>query len=212
MVNTATESFEDLARAHLNPLYNMAVRLVRQPQEAEDLVQETLIRAYRFFDRFEPGTNFKAWIFKILKNCFINRYRKTQREPDTIDMEGIQGGLDRFIPAGRLNGDSGEATPEQVFMSGVIDDEIEQALAGLPPDYRMVLIMAVVEEMSYKEIASALSIPIGTVMSRLHRARRQLQLSLLKYARKRGLVKELEGTPDRAGSGDVIEFSKKRKN
>lgn len=212
MVNTATESFEQLARAHLNPLYNMAVRLVRQPAEAEDLVQETLIRAYRFFDRFEPGTNFKAWLFRILKNCFINRYRKSQREPDTVDMEGIQGGIERFIPAGRLAADSSEANPEQVFMSGVVDEEIEQALESLPPDYRMVLIMAVVEEMSYKEIAATLSIPIGTVMSRLHRARRQLQLGLLQYAKKRGLVKEVAGARKGPGAGDVIEFSKRKKN
>ena len=148
--------------------------------------------------------------FCFFKNCFINRYRKNQKEPDTIDIEEIQGGLDRFMPAGQLAGSAEGADPEQIFMSGVIDEEVERALRDLPVEYRMVLIMAVVEGMSYKEIAAALSCPIGTVMSRLHRARRLMQLNLLKFAKKRGLVKEVDGSHEGGGSADVIDLSRFR--
>src|SRR5262249_10891332 len=152
--------------------------LTRQPQEAEDLVQETLLRAYRFFDKFERGTNFKAWVFRILKNAFINRYRKEQREPDVVDFSSIEEGLERLGDDMSPGAPEAPSDREQTLLKGTLDSEIETAIGELPAEYRMVLLMSVVEEMSYKEIASALSIPIGTVMSRLHRARRQLQARL----------------------------------
>ena len=209
---SSTEAFEDLARANVHTLYNMAVRLTRRPQEAEDLVQDTLLRAYRFFDRYEKGTNFKAWILKILKNAFINRYRSAQREPDTVDFEAIEEGLERLMrPAPGTA--SPPIDPEQIFMRGVVDAEIDEALDRLPPEYRMVFIMAVVEEMSYKEIASALSIPIGTVMSRLHRARRLMQGRLMDYARRRGLLPagQEAPAPEGAGGSNVIDIQSFRK-
>jgi RNA polymerase sigma-70 factor (ECF subfamily) len=197
------EDFEQLAQAHMSPLYSMAVRLTRHSQEAEDLVQETLMRAYRFFDKYEQGTNFKAWLFKILKNSFINRYRKAQKESDNVDFASIEDGLERLVDHSFREGHGG-ADPETIFMEGVLDGEIESALKALPEEYRMVLMMAVVEEMSYKEIAAALSCPIGTVMSRLHRARRLMQSRLVAYARKRGLVPPDTRSP--TGNGTIVDL------
>ncbi len=204
------ECFEEQVRTHLHSLYNMAMRLERRPQEAEDLVQETLLRAFRFFDRYEQGSNFKAWLFKILKNCFINRYRKNQKEPDTLDIEQVGGGLDRLAAPDQGAWGSWSADPEKIMMEGVLDEEIELAIRRLPPEYRMVLIMAVIEEMSYKEIAHAMSSPIGTVMSRLHRARRMVQGNLLEYARQRGLV-ENDSRID-PESKDIVDITRFRDN
>ncbi|MFQ5700817.1 MAG: sigma-70 family RNA polymerase sigma factor [Acidobacteriota bacterium] len=204
------ECFESLARAHLGLLYNMAVRLTRHPQDAEDLVQETLLRAYRFFDRYEPGSNFKAWLFKILKNSFINRYRKAQRGSETVDFSAIEDGLERLVDANFRAGHSGSADPEQVFMKGVVDGEIEEALEQLPAEYRMVLVMAVLEEMSYKEIAAALSCPIGTVMSRLHRARRLMQTRLLGFAQKHRLV-DLAEADESDEAGKILDMERFRR-
>ena len=201
-----SESFERLAQENLHPLYSMAVRLTRQPEEAEDLVQETLLRAYRFFDKFERGTNFKAWVFRILKNAFINRYRKEQREPDTVDFSSIEEGLERLVDDMAPGAPEAPPDPEQTLLKGTLDSEIETAIGELPAEYRMVLLMSVVEEMSYKEIASALSIPIGTVMSRLHRARRQLQAKLQEYGRSRGL----SGRDDRPRIVEIEKFRRRR--
>jgi len=208
-VSETREDFERLALAHMSPLYNMAVRLTRRPAEAEDLVQETLLRAYRFFDKYEQGTNFKAWLFRILRNAFINRYRKSTREPDTVEFGAIEEGLERIVDSSFRGTRAAGTDPEQVFMDGVVDSEIESVLAELPDEYRMVLVMAVVEEMSYKEIAAALSCPIGTVMSRLHRARRLMQAGLLEYARKRGLVPPGGATTGEPGA-DVVDIKRFR--
>ena len=210
MVETtrSVNSFEEMVKANIQPLYNIAMRLVRRPHEAEDLVQETLLRAFRFFDRYEPGSNFKAWLFKILKNCFINRYRKSQKEPDTIDIGQLQGGLDRLVSPGRTGPGSSSADPEKIFMEGVLDEEIELAIRRLPADHRMVLIMAVIEEMSYKEIAQAMSSPIGTVMSRLHRARRTVQANLLEYATQRGLLNGSRSKDRDGSSTGIIDIAK----
>jgi RNA polymerase sigma-70 factor (ECF subfamily) len=189
------------------------VRLTRNPQEAEDLVQDTLLRAYRFFDRYQPGSNFKAWLFKILKNSFINRYRKAQREANTVDFGAIEDGLERLVEVNFRADRSGWSDPEQLFMKGVVDSEIQSALEHLPPEYRMVLILAVIEEMSYKEIAAVLECPIGTVMSRLHRARRLMQTRLLGYARRRGLVSPPEdgAVNDQGRVIDIGRFRQKTK-
>ncbi|HKY31941.1 MAG TPA: sigma-70 family RNA polymerase sigma factor [Candidatus Polarisedimenticolia bacterium] len=201
-------TFEQLARSHMRPLYTMAVRLTHNPQEAEDLVQETLLRAYRFFDKYEQGSNFKAWLFKILKNSFINRYRKGQQQPETVDFGAIEDGLESLVDVSAQGGQPPSPDPEKSFFDGVVDSEIEDALAGLPPEYRMVFLMAVQEEMSYKEIAAALSIPIGTVMSRLHRARRLMQARLLEYARRRGLV---DPTAEPSRPPDVVDIGRFRR-
>jgi len=206
----ARGTFEQLAKSHMSALYNMALRLTRNPSEAEDLVQDTLLRAYRFFNRYEQGSNFKAWVFKILKNSFINRYRKDQQIPETVDFSAIEEGLERLVDESYREGGA-PADPEQVFLSGVVDHEIEEALQSLPEEYRMVFLMAVQQEMSYKEIAAALSIPIGTVMSRLHRARRLMQARLTEYGRRRRLTGPESGPSAGAPEGGVVDINRYRR-
>jgi len=196
--------FEEAALPHVHALYGFALRFTRNPEEAEDLAQETLLRAYRFFDSYERGTNIRAWLFKILRNLFINRYRKSQREPDAVSYGDSEATLDLLLrePAG---GGTGGRTPEQVLQAGEVDSRIEQALDALPEEYRSVLLLNSLGELSYKEIAATLEVPIGTVMSRLHRARRMLQANLMDYALERGLVEA-----PRTEGGDVIRFSSSR--
>jgi RNA polymerase sigma-70 factor (ECF subfamily) len=179
------EEFERVALVHVHSLYNMALRFTRNPAEAEDLLQDTLVRAFRFFHRYQPGTNAKAWLFKILRNGFINRYRRAQKRPEEVDFskfeESFESALElRQRPKG----------PEEELLERSLDEPIEAALRALPEEYRSVLLLAVVEDLSYREIAAALDCPIGTVMSRLHRARKHMKARLMDYARERGIVRD----------------------
>lgn len=186
------EVFESLALPYLDSLYNTAYRLTRNPQDAEDLVQETYLKAYRGFGQFTPGTNLKAWLFKILKNSFINEYRKRQGQPERGDFAEIEQGYEGAIdPQYSAPG----ANPEEAALAHTLDEGIQRALDELPEDYRMVLLLADLEDFSYREIAEILEIPLGTVMSRLYRARKLLETELLRYGRSRGYLK-----PDREPS------------
>ncbi len=184
------QAFEKEALPHMGAMYALAMRLTRRPQDAEDLVQDAYLRAYRFFEQWEPDTNLRAWLFTILRNAFINRYRRKVSSPLSVDFEKIEETYESLIAetVRRRRRD-----PEQALLDGTLDGEIREALDRLPEEYREVVWMAVVEDMAYKEIARVLSIPIGTVMSRLHRGRRLLQTWLLDYGRRRGLVKEQKG-------------------
>jgi len=188
--------FETVALPFLDALYNLALNLARNPKDAEDLVQETYLRAYRFFGSYEPGTHIKAWLFRILRNTFINRYRSAKSRPDEVEFAKVEASYERTIDEQFLQKHRAPS-PEDAVMAGVLDAEVEQALQALPEEYRLVVIMALVEEMSYKEIASALSIPLGTVMSRLHRGRKLLQAALLEFAERKEIIK-----PDPAVSRD----------
>ena len=179
--------FEDVALPHLDALFNLALKLTRNPKDAEDLVQETFLRTYRFFDSYKPGTHIKAWLFRILRNTFINRYRAAKARPEEVDFSKIEAVYDKLVQDDFLQANQ-PPTPERLVLDGVVDGEIQDAMDALAEEYRTVLILAVVEEMSYKEIAAVLKIPIGTVMSRLHRGRKQLQLALAEYARRRGII------------------------
>jgi RNA polymerase sigma-70 factor (ECF subfamily) len=189
------DEFEDVALPYLNPLFNLALSLTRNRKDAEDLVQETFLRAYRFFDSYQPGTQIKAWLFRILRNAFINRYRAAKVRPEGIPFEKIESVYERSIEEDFLHRNQ-PPSPERVLVEGVLDAEIGEAMGRLPEEYRSVVLMALVEEMSYKEIASTLSIPLGTVMSRLHRGRKLLQSSLLEYARKRGIIQRHSDVSD----------------
>jgi len=179
------EEFERVALVHVHSLYNMALRFTRNAADAEDLLQDTYIRAFRFFHRYQPGTNAKAWLFKILRNGFINRYRKAQKRPDEVDFSKIEGSFESLLePRQQMPG------PEEEILAHSLDAPIEDALRALPEEYRSVLLLAVVEGFSYREIAATLDCPMGTVMSRLHRARKHMKSRLLNYARERGLVDE----------------------
>jgi RNA polymerase sigma-70 factor (ECF subfamily) len=181
------EEFEEIALEYLSPLFNLALNLTRNRKDAEDLVQETYLRAYRFFDSYQPGTHIKAWLFRILRNTFINRYRAKQVRPEEVDFSKVELAYERVVDDQFLQANR-PVSPEEAMMNGVLDEEVETALARLPEEYRSVVILALVEDLSYKEIATALSIPLGTVMSRLHRGRKLLQNQLLEYARKKGII------------------------
>jgi RNA polymerase sigma-70 factor (ECF subfamily) len=178
--------FEAAAMPYLDPLYNAAYRMARNPQDAEDLVQETYLKAYKYYDKFEEGTNLKAWLFKILKNTFINSYRKKQQAPPKADFADIEESFENTV-----RDDSGQhRNPEEELLEKVLDEDVQHAIEELPHDYRMVVLLADLEGFSYKEIADILEIPVGTVMSRLYRGRRLLEEALLKYAREHGYIRE----------------------
>jgi RNA polymerase sigma-70 factor, ECF subfamily len=182
-----TEDFEAGVLAQLDSLYRTALRLTHNQQEAEDLVQETMLKAFRFAKSYQPGTNLRAWLFRILNTSAINRYRKQATHPATTPLpEG-----EEFYLYNRIRDISGQelnAGAEEEVLSRYLDEDVYKALNDLPLNFRMPVILADIEGMSYKEIAQALQIPIGTVMSRISRARRQLQQSLFQYARERGYI------------------------
>ncbi len=167
-------------------MYAAAVRLTRNPTDAEDLLQETYLRAYRGFAGFEEGTNLRAWLYRILTNTFINIYRKRQREPQTISDEEVE---DWYL-YNKLAGSAAEASAETQVLESLPDEDVQEALASLPDQFRMAVILADVEGFAYKEIAEILDIPIGTVMSRLHRGRKALEKRLWDVVRERGIVSD----------------------
>jgi RNA polymerase sigma-70 factor (ECF subfamily) len=181
----AADTFERDALSYLDPLYRTALRMTRSETEAEDVVQETYIRAFRFRDQFQPGTNLKAWLFRILTNTFINLYRRQASRPATTELDDVdESALYRHM-TGASPG-SVSTGPEEVVLRGVVDEEVTNALADLPEKFRTVVLLDV-EGFSYKEMAEMLGIPIGTVMSRLHRGRKFLQKRLYDLALERGI-------------------------
>jgi len=187
------DTFEQEALSYIDALYRSAVRMTRDPDDAEDLVQETYIRALRFKHQFRPGTNLKAWLFRILTNTFINTYRRKTARPEFTDVTG----LDEYVLYNRMAELQGGASGDpQEVVDRLMDTEVRQALDELPEIFRSAVILADIEGFSYKEIAGILHIPIGTVMSRLHRGRRLLQRRLYDHAREHGigLTRKTEAT------------------
>ena len=178
------DRFEREVLPILPNLYGAALRFTRNPQDAEDLVQETYLRAFRGFAGFQEGTNLRAWMYRILTNTFINIYRKKQREPVTVQDDDIE---DWYL-YDRLGRSTVEASAESEVLEKLPDEDVQRALEALPEGFRMAVLLADVEGFSYKEIAEIMDIPIGTVMSRLHRGRKALQKALWETARERGLV------------------------
>lgn len=181
------ESFADQAMPYMSQLYSAAVRMTRNPSDAEDLVQETFLRGYRGFGGFEQGSNLRAWLYRILTNTFINQYRSRQRRPDETDM-GEQEDLFLFRRLGGLEAVRANRSAEDELMDFFTDSAVKEALDDLPENFRIPVLLADVDGFSYKEIAEMLDIPIGTVMSRLHRGRKALQKRLYDYASTRGMV------------------------
>ncbi|HTT87448.1 MAG TPA: sigma-70 family RNA polymerase sigma factor [Acidimicrobiales bacterium] len=182
--------FTELAMPHMQALYTAALRMTRNPADAEDLVQETFLKAYRAFDRYEDGTNLRAWLYKILTNTFINTYRAAKRRPEKADVEDVED-LYLYRRLGELRGDEGRSAEDEVF-DRFTDDEVKLAIESLPESFRIAVLLADVEGFSYKEIADITEVPIGTVMSRIHRGRKALQKALLDFAVERGLVGSTE--------------------
>jgi RNA polymerase sigma-70 factor (ECF subfamily) len=191
--------FERDALPFLDQLYAAAMRMTRNPADAEDLVQETYVKAFAAFHQFQEGTNLKAWLYRILTNSFINTYRKRQREPQKSSSENIE---DWQLHAAESHTSSGLRSAEMEALDHLPDSDVKDALQSLPEEFRLAVYLADVEGFAYKEIAEIMDTPIGTVMSRLHRGRKQLQALLADYAKERGLVKAGSGASGGAGEGD----------
>lgn len=188
--------FEKLAFPHMESLYHTALRFTKNEVDAEDLVQDVYVRAFRFFHKFKKGTNFKAWIFKILTNTFINRYRKAKSQPQHIELETIEY---KYADDEKTADEKEVKHPDEIKYDRIFDDEIKSALDQLPTDFRIVVLLADVESFSYKEIAKIIGRPIGTVMSRLSRGRKYLQQHLKSYAIEGGYINKPDPEEESAG-------------
>jgi len=181
--------FERDALQYSRQLYSAAMRMARNPADAEDLVQETFLKAYRAYDTFEEGTNLKAWLYRILTNTYINKYRKDSRRPSETDLGDVED-LYLYRRLGSEDTVDVSRTTEDRVLDGLVESDIKAAVEELPENFRMPVLLADLEGFSYKEIAEILDIPIGTVMSRLHRGRKAMQKRLWEFASKRGLLPE----------------------
>ena len=180
------ERFEREALVHIDALMRTARRMTKTDADAEDLVQETMLKAYRFFDKFEEGTNCKAWLFKIMTNIFINDYRSKSRSPMSVNVDEID---DSFL-YGQLAATAPSDNPEKELFAKIFDDDVKRAIEELPEDFRLVVVLSFLEGFSYQEIADIADLQLGTVKSRLHRGRKLLQKALYEYAIKNGYIKD----------------------
>lgn len=177
------KEFEREALPHMDALYNFALRMTGDSDDANDLVQDTFLKAFRFFDKFEKGTNCKAWLFRIMKNTFINTYRKKTKEPDKVDYEEVENFYENIKASS-----TDSAHLEKEIYENLLDDDISSAIASLPDDFKTVIILSDIEGFTYDEIADFTDCPVGTVRSRLHRARKMLFAKLHKYASEKGYI------------------------
>ena len=187
-------TFADAAMAYAQPLYAAALRMTRNPADAADLVQETYLRAYRGYGNFEEGTNLRAWLYRILTNTYINIYRARQRRPQETDLADVEDlYMYRRLPL--IETAVASRSAEDQLVDLIADDEVKQALEDLPENFRIPVLLADVEGFSYREIADMLDVPIGTVMSRLHRGRKAMQKALFDYAEARGFTRADQPAP-----------------
>jgi RNA polymerase sigma-70 factor (ECF subfamily) len=179
--SAAVRSFDDEALPHLDALYRVALRLTGDPSQAEDLVQDTMLKAYRSWRLYRPGTNAKGWLLTILRNTFINDYRRRKLEPVATDLEAVEPyAIYRAVET---------SDPEGAFFSQIVDEKVLEAVDALPTEFREVLVLSDMEGLPYAEIAGTLNLPLGTVKSRLFRARRLLQTALYQHAVEMGYIK-----------------------
>jgi RNA polymerase sigma-70 factor (ECF subfamily) len=209
------DSFAVEMLSHLDTLYGVASRMTRSTAEAEDLVQDTIVKAIRARDQFEPGTNLKAWLLRILTNTFINRYRRGGMERDLLDGPDADPLADGWMGASSMRS---IRDPETQALAPIVEAELSSALDELPEEFRLAVILSDVEELSYKEIAEVMGCPIGTVMSRLHRGRRLLQTKLRDHAIALGILKDSDipstrqqSSPSISAPTDINEYRSKRR-
>jgi RNA polymerase sigma-70 factor (ECF subfamily) len=177
------KEFETEVFPHKDILFNFALRTTGDKDDAHDLLQETFMKAFRFWDKYEKGTNIRAWLFRIMKNSYINRYRKETREPGMVDYDDIENFYDS------IRDDSTESNDlQKSIYRNTLSDEVTEALQSLPEDFRTVVILCDIEGLMYDEISEFLNCPIGTVRSRLHRGRKMLEEKLYDYAKDRGII------------------------
>ncbi len=176
--------FEEMAMPHMNALYTTALYLTGRKEDAEDLVQETYLKAFRFFDTFSLGSNFRAWVMTILKNNFVNRYRQAKKQNVVSE-----GDVEEFFLYQAIKESEGK-NPETEFLQKFENEEIQNAISGLPLDYREAILLCDVQELSYEEISRILNCPVGTVRSRIHRGRQILQKKLYALGREKGYFKK----------------------
>jgi RNA polymerase sigma-70 factor (ECF subfamily) len=198
MADPAT--FADAAMPLMDQLYSAALRMTRNAADAEDLVQETYLKAFRGYERFEEGTNLKAWMYRILTNSYINRYRAKQRRPDETDLSDVE---DMYLYR-RLGGEQSDVgtSAEEAFLSTVTDNSVKAAIEAIPENFRIAVLLADVEGFAYKEIAEILDVPIGTVMSRIHRGRKALEKELHGFAGERNLLPDDPEAPETTADED----------
>jgi len=198
MADPAT--FADAAMPLMDQLYSAALRMTRNATDAEDLVQETYLKAFRGYERFEEGTNLKAWMYRILTNSYINRYRAKQRRPDETDLSDVE---DMYLYR-RLGGEQSDVgtSAEEAFLSTVTDNSVKAAIEAIPENFRIAVLLADVEGFAYKEIAEILDVPIGTVMSRIHRGRKALEKELHGFAGERNLLPDDPEAPETTADED----------
>ena len=210
---TRADGFLDECMSHMDALYGVACRLTRNPTEAEDLVQDALVKAMRARDQFQAGTNLKAWLFRILTNTFINKYRRGGLERSVLEGPDADPLADGWVSASTMRQ---LRDPEQIALLPIVEGEVRKALDALPPEFRLAVVLCDVEEFSYEEIADIMGCPIGTVMSRLHRGRKLLQKSLYSHALAMGIVKNEDqvgsrGSQKTAGTPASLEAYRARK-
>ena len=174
-------NFESAELPYRDQLFKTALRMTRSVQDTEDLLQETFLKAYRYYDRFEEGTNLKAWLFRIMKNTFINNYRKRKVQPQQVEFDDLResvenGMLEEF--------QTPEADPEITFLDGEVDGSVREALASLPHDYKMAVLLVDLQGFTYQEVADLLEVPVGTIMSRLYRGRKKMERTLLAFGKR----------------------------
>lgn len=179
------QDFKSEMMPHLDSMYNFALRLTMDPTDAEDLVQDSVVKAFRFFHSYEKGTNAKAWLFRILKNSYINNYRKKSKRPNEVDYDEVS----TFYETIRADQTDTSDLEERMYRD-MLDDTVTRALESIPEDFRSVVLLCDVEGFTYEEIANMLDVPIGTIRSRLHRGRNLLRASLEDYAKNRGFTSE----------------------
>jgi RNA polymerase sigma-70 factor, ECF subfamily len=201
-------AFESEALPHLDALFGMALRLTKDEQRAADLVQDSLVKAYRFFHRYEEGTNVKAWLFKVLVNTFYNSCRKQRKDQRVIAEAELDRHQERYLSAATMSGQH----PEELLLEGLVVERLREEVESLPEEFRTAVLLCDLHDFSYKEIAEILGCPVGTVMSRLYRGRRLLQKRLHDYAVEQGYIRERADVPSaRAALADLEAYRRERR-